>query len=91
MDVRLTPDQEAFIRRAIATGRHGSAEDAVREAMDRWEEAERVRIETLAAIDQADAEADTGLHSDWTDETLPRLADELKRDARLLRDSKRPG
>ena len=32
MDVRLSPDQEAFVRQAIEAGRLRNAEDAVRQA-----------------------------------------------------------
>ena len=41
MEVVFTADQEAFIRQAIASGRYRSPEDAVRDAMTRWEESER--------------------------------------------------
>ena len=37
MDVQFTPDQEAFVRQAIASGRYQTAEDAVRDALARWE------------------------------------------------------
>jgi putative addiction module CopG family antidote len=51
MEVQLTPDQEAFIRQAVASGRYPSPEAAVRDAMARWEERERVRVELLATLD----------------------------------------
>jgi len=40
MEVRITPtpDQEAFIREAIASGRFATAEDAAREALRQCEE-----------------------------------------------------
>ena len=38
MEVHLTPDQEAFIRDAIGSGRIEREEDAVREALALWEE-----------------------------------------------------
>ena len=82
MEVHLTPDQEALIRRAIASGRYQTAEDAVQDAMARWEEGERVRIEVLARLDEAEADLETGRYTDYTDDTLPTLADELKREAR---------
>jgi len=85
MEVPLTPDQEAFIRRGIASGRYRTPEDAVREAMARWEEAERARAEILAALDEAEADLAAGQYTDWTDETLPELAAELKREARAVR------
>jgi putative addiction module CopG family antidote len=49
MDVQLTPDQEAFVRQAIESGRLGREEDAVKEALSLWEERERTRAEILAA------------------------------------------
>jgi Arc/MetJ-type ribon-helix-helix transcriptional regulator len=55
MEVHLTPDQAAFIRQAIETGRLHREEDAVQEAMSLWEERERRRLEILVAVDQAEA------------------------------------
>jgi len=91
MEVQLTPDQEAFIRKAVASGRYRSVEDAVRDAMARWEEGERARLELLAALDEAEADLEAGRHSDYTDATLPGLADDLKREAREMRQRERPG
>jgi len=55
MEVQLTPDQDAFIRQAIETGRLHRKEDAVQEAMSLWDERERRRLEILVAVDQAEA------------------------------------
>jgi len=55
MEVHLTPDQEAFIRQAMETGRLHREEDAVQEAMLLWEERERRRMEILASVDKAEA------------------------------------
>ena len=55
MEVHLTPDQEAFIRQAMETGRLHREEDAVQEAMLLWEERERRRIEILASVDKAES------------------------------------
>ena len=44
MDVRLSPDQEEFIRRAVEKGRYGKAEDVVREALAMLQERERKRL-----------------------------------------------
>ena len=49
MDICLTPDQEAFIREAIESGRFLRAEEAVQEALLLWEERERTRAGILAA------------------------------------------
>ena len=45
MKVNLTPDQKAFIRQAIQSGRFRREEDAVEEALSLWEERERARAE----------------------------------------------
>jgi len=55
MEVHLSPDQEAFIRQAIESGRLQHEEDAVQQAMALWEERERRRLEILAAIDRSEA------------------------------------
>jgi putative addiction module CopG family antidote len=55
MEVRLTPDQEAFVRQAIESGRLHRPEDAVEEALRLWEERERTRAEILAAVEMAEA------------------------------------
>jgi hypothetical protein len=36
MEVHLTPDQEAFVRQGIASGRFHSEADAVAEALSLW-------------------------------------------------------
>jgi Arc/MetJ-type ribon-helix-helix transcriptional regulator len=45
----LSPDQEAFIRQAIDTGRFRREEDAVEEAMLLWAE-QRWRLQILTAV-----------------------------------------
>jgi putative addiction module CopG family antidote len=55
MEVHLTPDQEAFVRQAIESGRLRRPEDAVEEALRLWEEHERTRAEILAAVDAAES------------------------------------
>jgi len=55
MEVKLTPDQQAFVRQAIESGRLHREEDAVQEALALWEERERTRAEIIAAVDEADA------------------------------------
>ena len=39
MEVDLTPDQKAFVRRAIESGCFRQEEDAVKEALSLWENA----------------------------------------------------
>jgi putative addiction module CopG family antidote len=80
MEVHLTPDQEAFIRQAIETGRFHRKEDAVQEAMSLWEERERRRWEILAAVDQAEASLARGEgRRITTHEEVSELAADIKR------------
>lgn len=78
MEVRLTPDQEAFIRQAIETGRFHRAEDAVEEALSLWEERERTRAEILAAVETAEASLARGEGRTITPESMQQLAAEVK-------------
>ena len=89
MEVQLTADQKALIRQAIDKGRLAGEEDAVREALSLWEERERSRIELIAALEEAEADLEAGYYTEYTDATLPDLAEELKREARALRDDRR--
>ena len=89
MQVTLTPSQEAFIRQAIEAGRYRTADEAIGEALALWESRERNRMEILAALDEAEADLASGAYTEYTDSTLPQLAEELKREARQLRNRKR--
>jgi putative addiction module CopG family antidote len=90
MEVRLTPEQQAFLQQAVKSGRYRDAEDAVRDAMTRWEEDERSRAETVAALDEAAADLETDRFRDYTDSTLSQLAQELKTEGREYRAAKKP-
>ena len=82
MEIRPTPDQEAFIRDAIEAGRIDSAEDAAKEALALWEERERRRSEILAAIDIAQASTARGEGIEITRESMRELAEDVKRRGR---------
>jgi antitoxin ParD1/3/4 len=83
MEVRLTPDQEAFVRQAIETGRFHRAEDAVQEALSLWEQRERTRAEILAAVDMAEASLARGEgRRITTQQSMRDLADEVKQRGR---------
>ncbi|HEY5254143.1 MAG TPA: hypothetical protein VIJ53_05805 [Acidobacteriaceae bacterium] len=84
MEVHLTPEQEGFVRQAIASGRLRREEDALQEALALWEARERNRVEILAALDEAESDLESGSFSDHTDASLSQLAGELKREARVL-------
>ena len=82
MEVQLTPDQKAFVRQAIASGRLSREEDAVREALAFWEERERTRAEILAAVDKAEASLARGEGRNITEQSMHDLAGEVKRRGR---------
>jgi putative addiction module CopG family antidote len=82
MDVHMTPDQKAFVREAIASGRFRSEEDAVQEALTLWEERERARAELLADIDAAEASLARGEGRTITQETVRALASDVKQRGR---------
>lgn len=82
MEVRLTPDQEAFIRQAIESGRFHHAEDAVQEALSLWETHERRRADLLASLDEAEASLARGEGRVITQESMRELADDVKRRGR---------
>ncbi len=88
MDIQLTPDQKAFARRAIESGRLHSEEDAIQEALALWEERERQRAEFLLTLDDARASLARGEGRAITQESMRQLADEVKERgrARLLAD-----
>jgi putative addiction module CopG family antidote len=82
MEVRLTPDQEAFVRQGIEAGRFRQAEDAVQEALSLWEERERKRMEFLATLDDAKASLARGEGRVITQESMRELAEDVKRRGR---------
>jgi Arc/MetJ-type ribon-helix-helix transcriptional regulator len=55
MEVELTPDQQALVSDAIASGRLHRPEDAIQQALSMWEERERRRLEILAAVELSKA------------------------------------
>ena len=82
MNVELTPDQRAFVQRAIESGRFSREEEAVQEALALWEERERKRLELLAMLDEADASLARGEGREITDESMKALAEEIKQRGR---------
>jgi Arc/MetJ-type ribon-helix-helix transcriptional regulator len=79
MEVQLTPDQKAFVRHAIESGRLRREEDAVKEALSLWEECERRRLEILVAVDRAETSLARGEgRRVTTSEEARQLADDVK-------------
>jgi putative addiction module CopG family antidote len=82
MEVHLTPDQKAFVRQAIESGRLNREEDAVQEALSLWEERERTRAQILTAVDVAEASIARGEGRPITQDSMRQLADDVKQRGR---------
>jgi len=82
MEVHLTPDQKAFVRQAIESGRFQREEDGVKEALSLWEERERTRAEVLIAVDEAEASLARGEGRAITQESMHERAEDVKRRGR---------
>ena len=78
MDIALTPEQEAFVRQAIKTGRIERAEDAVTEALLLWEEREMSRTEFAASLDQARSLLRAARDGPSRGDSMQALAEEAK-------------
>ena len=89
MKVNISPDQRAFIREAIESGRFRSEEDALQEALALWEERERARSEILAAVDKAEDSIARGKGRIITRTSMRALAKEVKRRGRARVSRKR--
>jgi hypothetical protein len=92
MEVEPTPDQQALIRDAIASGRLHRPEEAAQQAFSLWEERERRRAEILAAVDIAEASLARGQGRVITEESMHQLAEDVKRRgrARLAGEQQQP-
>lgn len=86
MDVQLTSDQKAFVRRAIDSGRLRTEQEALEEALVLWEERERRRAEFLLKLNDAREALAAGEGRPITQESARELAHEVKERgrARLL-------
>ena len=82
MQIDLTPEQQDFVRQAVASGRFERPEDAVDAAMTLWIERERRRSEIIAAVDIAKASIDRGEGIEITKETMRAVAEDVKRPGR---------
>ncbi len=90
MEIQFTPDQKAFVRQAIASGRLHREEDAVQEALALWEERERTRAEILAAVDDAEHSLAQRGGRTITEQSMRDLAEEVKRRGRIRLKDKQP-
>jgi len=86
MEVRLTPDQKAFIRQALESGRFHDPEEAVQEALSLWEGRERKWADFPASLDEAEAALARRRGLIITQQSMRELAEQVKRrgQARLV-------
>lgn len=78
MNVELTPDQRAFVEKAIESGRIGGEKEAVQQALALWEERERRRLEIIAMVEEAEASLARGEGREITEASMKALAAEVK-------------
>ncbi len=78
MEVQFTPDQEAFVRQAIESGRLSRQEDAVQEALSMWEQRERVRVQIQAAVESAETSLALAEGRPVTQDAMNQLAHDVK-------------
>jgi len=83
MEAQLTPDQKAFVRQAIESGRLRREEDVLQEALSLWEERERTRAEILAAVNDAETTLAREGGRIITKESMHGLADSVKQRGRV--------
>lgn len=90
MDWKMTPDQIAFARAAVRSGRFQREEDAIPEALALWEQRERARVELLADLDAAETSISAGKGRPITEPSMEDLAAEVKQRGRArLADAQR--
>jgi Arc/MetJ-type ribon-helix-helix transcriptional regulator len=82
MQIDLTPEQQDFVRQAVASGRFERPEDAIQAAIALWIDRERRRTEILAAVDIAKASIDRGEGIEITKEAMRAVAKDVKRRGR---------
>jgi antitoxin ParD1/3/4 len=82
MQVMLRPDQEAFVRRQIATGSYGNAEEVVEEALRLLEDAAKLQY-LRAAVAKAREQVARGDYVEWTPDFWEKLQEEADEEDRL--------
>ncbi len=85
MEVRLTPKQEDFVRHAVEDGRFSTVDQAIGEALNLLERQEQDLAELRSEIDAGLSDLEEGRFHDYSDETLPQLIEDIRRDALELR------
>jgi putative addiction module CopG family antidote len=92
MNVTLTPEAEALVRRKVATGPYRSVDEVIEEALRALEERDRL-ARLKAALATGDEQYARGEVKTWTPETLDRLkreAAENVRNGKPIKDEVKP-
>ena len=84
MEVDLSPEQQAFIRAGIESGRYQRPEEAIQEALRQWEDRQRSLAQLQALVDEGMDDLEQGRYTDYSDETLPELFQQIKSEGRTL-------
>jgi len=82
MQVIIKPNQEDFVRRQIAAGSFGNAEDVVEEALRLLEDEAKLRY-LRAEVAAADEEIARGEFVEWTPDFWERLQEQADEEDRL--------
>jgi hypothetical protein len=90
MQITLTPEQEAFVRRAMADGRIARAEDALTEAMLLWEDREWARSELIASLDAAKDSLARGEGRTISQRSIQVMTQDVKKRIRVRLAAERP-
>ncbi len=77
MEIDVTPERVDFVRLAVSAGRFEEPEQAVREAMALGVERERLRVDLLASLDDADASIAAGAGIELTPQGMAELTRSL--------------
>lgn len=87
MEIDLPPNQRTSLENYVKSGRFTSIDEAIQKAIDLLEADVQERSELQEAVDEADADFANGRFHAYNEATLPHLVEELKSEARLLRNS----
>jgi Arc/MetJ-type ribon-helix-helix transcriptional regulator len=82
MEIVLTPELEALIQHEIENGRLNRPEEAVQQALSQWEERRRDLIDLIAALNAGDADLEAGRYTEYDDQGLREVGEQIKREGR---------
>lgn len=89
MQIDLTAAQNSFVELGIQEGRFRNREEAVQQALALWEERERVRVELLTSLTEAESALDRGEGEEYAPEDLGSLVSSISERGRAALARKR--